>query len=316
MRGCGLLLATLALAACGGETTPTAANPTPSPSATPDPDPAIAAAGDIACGSATPGSAPCRQMETSELLAEIRPSAVLALGDTQYEFGEYQDFLRYYDLSWGRLKPITRPAVGNHEYETRGASGYFDYFAGIGRNTSEVTGNRAEGWYSFDVGSWHVISLNSNCTSIAGGCGVNSAQVRFLRADLQNSRATCTLAFWHHPRYSSGKSRDDRTYQPFWDALYEAGTEVVLVGHDHHYERFAPMNPSGQLDRARGIRQFIVGTGGHSFQALGDTLPNSEVRNNSTFGVIKMRLRPGRYEWVFQPIPGGTFTDSGSDVCH
>jgi hypothetical protein len=292
-------------------------SPTPTPGATPDPDPAIVAVGDISCGSASPRTASCKQFETSELLLEIRPSAFLALGDLQYEFGEYQDFLRFYDLSWGRLKPITRPAPGNHEYDTRDASGYFDYFAGVGRNSSEVTGSRGEGWYSFNVGTWHLISLNSNCANITGGCGANSAQLRFLRADLQNNRsATCTLAYWHHPRFSSGKSRDDRTYQPFWEALFEFGADVVLVGHDHGYERFAPMNPQGQLDRARGIRQFVIGTGGHSFQPFGDTLPNSEVRNNSTFGVLKVRLRATSYQWAFDAIPGGAFSDAGSDSCH
>lgn len=316
MRACGLVIATLALTACGGGVDPTP-SPTPTPGPPPDPDPVIAAAGDIACGTASPRSAACRQFETSELLIEIRPSAVLALGDIQYEFGEYQDFLRFYDPSWGRLKPITRPAPGNHEYGVRGANGYFDYFAGVGRNSSEVTGSRGEGWYSFNVGTWHLISLNSNCADITGGCGANSRQVSWLRADLQANRAaTCTLAYWHHPRFSSGKSRDDRTYQPFWEALYELGADVVLVAHDHGYERFAPMSAQGQLDRARGIREFVVGTGGHSFQAFGATLPNSEVRNNNTFGVIKMRLRPAGYEWAFQPIPGGTFTDSGSDTCH
>jgi hypothetical protein len=317
MRWC--VLATVALSACGGgggAGSPTVLiTPSPSPSATPDPDPVIAAAGDIACGSATPRSAPCRHMETSELLIEIRPSAVLALGDDQYEFGEYQDFLRFYDPSWGRLLPITRPAPGNHEYQTRDANGYFDYFNGQGRNAG-VAGFRGEGWYSFEVGSWHLISLNSNCESIAGGCGAGSPQLRWLRADLQQSRAVCTLAYWHHPRFSSGKTQNDRTYQPFWEALYEANADVVLVGHDHGYERFAPQGPNAQADAARGIRQFVVGTGGHSFQDFATTLPNSEVRNNNTFGVIKMRLRPGRYEWAFQPIPGGSFTDSGSGVCH
>jgi hypothetical protein len=315
------VLATVGLSACGGGGAPgppiTVATPTPSPSATatPDPDPLIAAAGDIACGTDTPRSAPCRQMETSELLIELRPAAVLALGDIQYEFGQYQDFLRFFDVSWGRLRPLLRPAPGNHEYTTRDANGYFDYFNGQGR-TGGVAGNRGEGWYSFEVGSWHLVSLNSNCAEIASGCGGNSPQLRWLRADLAASRAACTLAFWHHPRFSSGKSQNDRTTQAFWDALYEANADVVLVGHDHGYERFAPQNPSGQPDAARGLRQFVVGTGGHSFQDFAATLPNSEARNNTTFGVIKMRLRPGRYEWAFEPIPGGTFTDSSSGACH
>jgi hypothetical protein len=276
----------------------------------------IAAAGDIACGAGTSRGAPCKQMETSELLVQARPAAVLSLGDNQYESGEFQDFQRYYDPSWGRLKPITRPAPGNHDYATTGARGYFDYFAGVGRQTSEVTGARSEGWYSFNVGTWHIISLNSNC-SAAGGCGANSRQVAWLRQELQARRGvTCTLAFWHHPRFGSGQSRDDRTYQPFWEVLYEFGADVVLAGHEHSYERFAPQTPTGQVDRVRGIREFIVGTGGHSFQPFGDPLANSEIRNNDTFGVLRLRLRPTSYEWHFEGIPGSTFTDNGADTCH
>lgn len=309
-----LLLAGIASAACGGQLE-TAALPTPTPGPTADPDPVVAAAGDIACGSATGRGTPCRQMETSELLVQSRPAAVLTLGDNQYENGELQDYQRFYDPSWGRLKPITRPAPGNHEYYTAGARGYFDYFAGVGRLTSEATGSRGQGWYSYDVGAWHLVALNSNCSEV-GGCGANSPQVNWLRSDLQASRATCTLAYWHHARFGSGQSRDDRTYLAFWQALYDLGADVVLAAHDHSYERFAPMTPLGQLDRARGLRQFVVGTGGHSFQPLGDPLPNSEIRNNATFGVLRLRLRPSSYEWKFEGIPGSTFTDTGGDTCH
>lgn len=316
-RGCGLILALTSLTACGGGSSPPApvsAAPSATPSA--DTDPVIAAAGDIACGTATPRSAPCKQMETAELLLEIRPAAVLPLGDLQYEFGEHSDFLRYYDVSWGRVKPLSRPAPGNHEYETRDASGYFDYWNGVGR-ASGVAGSRGEGWFSFGVGAWHLISLNSNCASIAGGCGPNSAQLRWLRADLQAFRsAPCTLAYWHHPRFSSGKTQSDASVAPFWEALYEADADVVLVGHDHGYERFAPQNPSERADPARGLRQIVVGTGGHSLQDFSATRPNSEVRDNRSFGVLAMRLRPRGYEWKFQPIGGSSFTDSGTGACH
>jgi calcineurin-like phosphoesterase family protein len=310
-----LLLASLAATSCGGTPTQPAPSPTPIAGPSADPDPIIAAAGDIACGTGTGRGTPCRQMETSELLVQSRPAAVLSLGDNQYESGEFADYQRFYDVSWGRLKAITRPAPGNHDYATTAARGYFDYFAGVGRLTSEVTGDRNEGWYSFDVGTWHLIALNSNCASV-GGCGANSRQMAWLRQDLQRSRANCTLAYWHHPRFGSGQSRDDRTYQPFWEALYEFGVDVVLVGHEHSYERFAPQTPTGQLDRTRGIREFVVGTGGHSFQPQGDPLNNSEIRNNSTFGVLRMRLRPTSYEWKFEGIPGSTFTDTGGDTCH
>lgn len=316
-RHCGLILVLSAHTACGGAGTTGApvVQSTPTPAASVDTDPVIAAAGDVACGTATPRSAPCKQMETSELLLELRPVAVLVLGDLQYEFGELSDFQRFYDLSWGRVKPISRPAPGNHEYETRDAGGYFDYWNGVGR-TSGVAGNRGEGWFSFEVGAWHVISLNSNCDRI-GGCGPSSPQVRWLRADLQAFRgAACTLAYWHHPRFSSGKTQSDGSYAAFWDALYEENADLVLVGHDHGYERFAPQNPSAQADPARGLRQFVVGTGGHSFQDFGTVRPNSEVRNNQTFGVFALRLRPRGYEWKFQPIAGSSFTDTGSGVCH
>ncbi len=309
-----LLLAVLAATGCASSTEPTP-TPTPSPSPTADPDPLIAAAGDISCGNGSGRGTPCRQMDTSELLVQSQPAAVLALGDNQYENGELQDYQRFYDLSWGRVKPITRPVVGNHEYQTAAARGYFDYFAGAGRNSSEVTGTRGEGWYSYNVGTWHIIALNSNCTFV-GGCGANSRQLTWLRKDLQANRNNCTLAYWHHTRFGSGQSSDDRTYVPFWEVLYELNADVVLAGHEHSYERFAPQGPMGQLDRTRGIREFVVGTRGHSFQPQGDPLNNSEIRNNSTFGVLRLRLRPTSYEWKFEGIPGSTFTDSGGDTCH
>jgi hypothetical protein len=270
-------------------------------------DPVIAAAGDVACSG-------CRHMETSNLLLQINPNAVFALGDLQYEYGEYENFLRYYDPSWGRVKGITYPAVGNHEYGTAGAEGYFDYFNGIG-NFSGPAGDRDKGYYSFDIGSWHIIVLNSNCAQV-GGCHAGSPQEKWLREDLAAHSNACTLAFWHHPRFSSGQGHgNNETYKAFWQALYEYEADVVLVGHEHVYERFAPQTPSGVSDPDRGIRQFTVGTGGRAFHSFGTILPTSEVRNRTSHGVLKMALRPKSYDWEFIPIAGQTFKDSGTSAC-
>ncbi len=272
----------------------------------------IAAAGDIVCGADTPPS-PCKQMETSDLLLEINPSVVLALGDTQYEAGQYSNFVDYYEASWGRVRAITYPVAGNHEYGTTGASGYFDYFNGAG-NFSGRAGDRDKGYYSFDLGSWHMVALNSNCAR-AGGCDVGSAQYEWLRADLATHANACTLAFFHHPLFSSG-GRDSSYVKPLVQALYDDDADVVLNGHDHIYERFAPQDPNGNLDTTRGIREFVVGTGGRNLTGIAARAANSEIYNNASFGVLKLRLYADSYDWQFVPIAGSTFTDSGSTVCH
>ncbi len=285
------------------------------PSGTAATDPVVAAAGDIACdpanvsyngGNGTPGA--CRMRATSDLLLTVNPHAVLALGDNQYEDGALSKFRQSYDPTWGRLKGITYPVVGNHEYGTPGAAGYFDYFGA-------VAGPRDKGYYSFDLGAWHIIALNSNCWEV-GGCGAGSPQEQWLRSDLASHPTRCTLAFWHHPRSSSGPYGDDTAYEPFWRALYEAGADVVLTGHSHNYERFAPEGPGGVADSARGLREFVVGTGGRSHYGLSTIQPNSEVRNIDTYGVLKLTLRPTAYEWQFVPEPGATFTDTGTTACH
>ena len=276
--------------------------------------PKVAAAGDIACDPAHSSfdegrgdERTCRQLATAELLVDADYEAVLVLGDIQYEEGEASAFAQSYDLSWGRVKGRTRPVPGNHEYRTRGASGYFAYFGA-------AAGDPAEGYYSYDVGPWHLVALNSNCAEV-GGCGVGSAQEAWLRADLAASSARCTLAYWHHPRFSSGTNGNDRATIAFWDALYEAGAEVVLAGHDHDYERFAPQDAGGGRDEARGIRQFVVGTGGRSLRTFTRVEPNSEVRDRSSFGVLELSLGANAYAWRFRPAVG-TFTDSGSASCH
>jgi hypothetical protein len=271
------------------------------------PDPVVAAAGDIACRPGDPVTpTSCRQEATSDLLVDLDPTGVLALGDLQYERALRANFLRTYDHTWGRLKAVTHPVPGNHEDATGGA-GYYRYFG-------PAAGDPAKGWYSFDIGTWHLVALNSNCQR-AGGCGPGSPQERWLRADLAAHPTRCTLAFWHHPRFSSGRHAGDRDYDAFWRALHHAGAEVVLNAHDHHYERFAPQSPRGKLDPARGIREFVVGTGGKSLERFGRVRANSEVRNADTFGVLVLTLHPGGYEWRFVGERGGGFEDRGSGSC-
>ena len=278
-------------------------------------DPVVAAAGDIACDHV--GSTECRQMATSDLLLERNYDAVLTLGDHQYECGSPTEFALGYDPSWGRVKPITRPAVGNHEYFTdRGvdcdptgtATGYFDYFGA-------AAGTQGAGWYSYDLGDWHLVALNSNCSDV-GGCDAGSPQEQWLQADLAASAASCTLAYWHHPRWSSGSAHgSDPVTQALVDALYAHGAELILAGHDHHYERFGPQAPDGSVDLAHGIRAFVAGTGGKALVPLGTTAPNSELRADTAFGVLELTLGNGSYDWAFITEAGAT-TDAGTGGCH
>jgi acid phosphatase type 7 len=287
-------------------------------------DPVIAAAGDIACdpastsfnnGEGNPSS--CRQKYTSDLLMDADLAAVLPLGDVQYECGGYQAFLQSYDPSWGRVKSISRPVVGNHEYLTSGgtdctsdntdAAGYFRYFG-------SAAGNPSQGYYSYDIGAWHLIALNSNCED-AGGCGDGSPQAMWLAADLATHPTLCTLAYWHIPLFSSGGRTAPNT-QLIWQILYSNDVDVILNGHDHIYERFAPQTPDGTLDTDRGIRQFVVGTGGANLTEIEIIAANSEVRNNDTYGILKLTLHPTSYDWRFVPEAGKTFTDSGTGNCH
>ncbi len=286
-------------------------------------DPVIATAGDIACSSSSSnynggaGTADkCRQRYTSDLLVNAGLAAVLPLGDTQYESASLSGLNKSYHPSWGRVKSITRPAPGNHEYKTAGAAGYYDYFNGVGQ-ASGPAGDRTKGYYSFNVGTWHLIALNStdHCTIVP--CGVGSAQETWLKADLAaNADKYCTLAYWHDPRFNSGHDGNADEMAPLYQALYNADADVVLGGHAHDYERFAPQNPSGALDNTRGIRQFVVGTGGAFFTSVSTPKPNSQVRQNNTYGVLKLTLRPSGYDWQFVSESNKPFTDAGSGNCH
>ena len=257
-------------------------------------DPVIAAAGDI-CNSAT-SCAP-----TADLLDAMKPDGVLTLGDNAYNSGTLSEYNTYYRPNWGRQDAIVYPNPGNHEYDTTDAQGYFDYF-----------GARAPGpYYSYDLGSWHLLSLNSELS-----VSVGSAQETWLKADLAAHPAQCVLAYWHRPRFSSGSSHgSSTTYATLWNDLYAAGAEIVLNGHEHNYERFAPQNPSAVAD-PKGIREFVVGTGGASHYSFDAPIANSEVRDNTTFGVLKLTLHPDFYDWQFVPVAGASFTDSGSTSCH
>lgn len=244
--------------------------------------------------------------ETARLLDRI-PGTVFTIGDNAYQRGTTREFAQCFAPTWGRHKSRIRPAVGNHDYFTRGAAGYFTYFGAL-------AGAPEKGYYSYDLGAWHIVVLNSNCGLVA--CGPESPQGLWLREDLAQNPRACTLAYWHHPRFSSGPHGNDRTVDTFWRILFAAGAEVVVNGHDHFYERFAPQTPVGLGDEATGIQQFTVGTGGSSLYRVRNIQPNSVVRDSSTFGVIKLTLRPAEYSWEFIAVGGRGLKDAGTRICH
>jgi acid phosphatase type 7 len=288
-------LAILIVAACGPEKTPP-----PEVSGRP----VVVAAGDIADCAREDDEA------TARLVGRIE-GTVLTLGDHAYPDGSAENFAECYEPSWGRFKARTLPSPGNHEYETAGASGYFDYFG-------SAAGNPGEGYYSYDVGSWHIVALNSNCGEGEIRCGPGSPQGRWLEEDLAaNDEVACTLAYFHHPLFTSGSYRPgiERVVH-LWEILYAAGVDVVLNGHDHNYQRFAPQDPGGSADPEGGIRQFVVGTGGRSLYQISHPIANTEVYADDTFGVLELTLHPQRYDWEFVSVNGESFSDSGVARCH
>jgi hypothetical protein len=275
----------------------------------------LVAAGDIACNPANEkfkdlegDETGCQQKATSDLVLSLHPDAVMPLGDEQYQRGTYNGFKLSYGPTWGRLVDISHPVLGNHEYLTAGAAGYFKYF-GV------LAGDPAKGYYSFDLGSWHIVVLNSQCRYVAGGCGYGSPQEKWLRADLASHRSLCTLAAWHEPRWSSGEHESNPAFDPFWKDLSAAHAELVLSGHDHDYERFAALDAAGHRDAVRGMRQFVVGTGGVGLRSFDDLAPGSEIRQNTAFGVLALTLNPTGYSWRFVSVDS-SFSDGGRGSCH
>jgi hypothetical protein len=258
----------------------------------------IAGAGDIAASN-------LKAEATAKLLEDINPDVVYTTGDNAYPHGTASEFARFYEPTWGRLKAKTRPTPGNHDYHQPGAGPYFDYFGAL-------AGERGSGYYAYTLGSWRLYALNSNIPMKAG-----SPQETWLRADLAANGSACALAYWHHPRFSAGAYHDNARSDAVWRALYEADAELVLTGHDHNYQRYAPMSPAGEADLGRGIREFVVGTGGAEHYGLeGRSDAIREAADDETFGVLALALLPGGYQWRFVPEPGMSFTDTGSGVCH
>jgi hypothetical protein len=273
--------------------------PTPRPGVTVT----IVAAGDIACDPASNVGAPqdCDQAATANEIGQLNPTAVLTLGDDQYDDGTGAAFDSVFAATWGKYRSIMYPAVGNHEYLTKGASGYFGYFG-------------VPPYYSFNLGDWHLIALDSECQYV-GGCEVGSAQERWLMADLAAHPSTCTLVYWHEPKWSSGEHGDATQMSAIWADLVSAHVSVVLSGHNHDYERFAPLDAKGQPN-STGVTEFVVGTGGKNhYGFVAAPLTGELVRNDTSFGVIDMTLGPTGYSWRFVPAPSYTFTDSGSANC-
>ena len=267
----------------------------------------LVGAGDIAS---------CKDPEGAQATAkliELIPGTVFAAGDLAYEKGSTEDFRNCYDPAWGRFKDRTKPALGNHEYADLTASGYFGYWGA-------QAGPPGKGYYSYDLGVWHIVVLNTNCgAKNLGGCDGGSPQDTWLKEDLAKHANACILAYGHHGLFSSGFLKSHALHpklKQFWEDLYAAHADLILVGHEHSYERFAPQDPDGKADPEHGIREIVAGTGGRSHGLLGFGTPNSEVRNWETFGVLKLTLAPGKYTWEFIPEDGKTFRDSGSGVCH
>ncbi|GAC1674515.1 MAG: hypothetical protein PVS2B2_08730 [Candidatus Acidiferrum sp.] len=267
----------------------------------------LVGAGDIAS---------CNNLQGAEATAELIehiPGTVFAAGDLAYDSGTPAEFRNCYGKTWGRFKDRTKPAPGNHEYSGPQATGYFQYWGA-------QAGEPGKGYYGYDLGDWHIIALNTNCNSqLLGGCGVGSQEEQWLRKDLAAHPHACILAYGHHALYSSGVLRTHAIHpelRPLWQALYDAHADLVLAGHEHSYERFAPQDPNGHLDTANGIREIVAGTGGKDHDFLGLATENSELRNWDSFGVLKLTLSPGKFAWEFIPVEGALFRDSGSGTCH
>lgn len=291
----GFLLILVALTVGVSECAIAAPIKTPPETAAPQ---TLIVAGDIAGCDSTGDEA------TAAIVKQLE-GTVVTTGDNAYPDGSLDQYRDCYEPSWGAFRDRTRPVPGNHEYRTRGAAGYFEYFGA-------AAGEAGKGWYAFDLGQWRIYMLNSNCKNV--GCDASSEQVRWLKADLAANPRTCVAGVWHHPRFSSGRHGNHGEVAPFWDVLHEAGADVILNGHEHSYERLRPQDPDAHPD-ARGIRTFVVGTGGKSFYAMKKPKPNSEVRATDVNGILQLSLYADHYEWTFVPAGGAAFRDRGTTHC-
>jgi hypothetical protein len=264
-------------------------------------DPVLVGAGDIASCSRSQDEA------TAKLLDSIS-GTVFTAGDNVYTHGSASEFTNCYGPTWGRHKSRTRPGPGDEEYETAGAKGYLGYFGSRAAPAGKT-------YYSFSIGAWHAVVLDTDCSEV-GGCGSTSPQATWLRSDLTAHATTCTIAIFHHPRFSSAQSKPDGRSVTFWQILYSYGADVIVSGHRHQYERFAPQTSTGAASSAYGIREFVVGTGGAALVGFSTVAPNSQVRNSSAYGVLKLTLHSSSYDFAFVPIAGQSFRDSGSASCH
>ena len=289
-------------------------DPVGSPIGDPGGDPLVAAVGDIAC---TPTSSAfqdglgtdtaCRHKYVADLLAGKDLAAFLALGDLQYEVGDLAAFNTSYDRWFAPYYDITRPTPGNHEYKTPGASGYYSYFSSKDYAASP-------GYYSYDVGDWHLVPLNSNCAAV-GGCGSTQPQFNWLKADLAANTDQCTLAYWHHPKFNDGEHAGVTNMNWAWNLLYQDDAEIILNGHEHSYQRFVPLSDAGATGDPRGIVEFTSGAGGKSHYNVGTTSSLSAFRNTTDYGVLFLTLHPASadYQWVTE---AGAVLDSGTIKCH
>jgi acid phosphatase type 7 len=249
---------------------------------------------------------------TAEILAEYPEATIAPLGDLAYDRGTPEEFRECFGPSWGKFENRMRPVTGNHDHSTEDAQGYWEFFG-------EQGGPFDKYYYTYDLGSWHVVALNSDCWRVEG-CEADDPQAEWLQSDLERSGARCTLAYWHRPPFTSGRygePADTERVRPLWQILHEHGVELLLTGHEHSYERFHPMDAAGNRDNETGVRLIIVGTGGGNLRAFDNPeLPTTAVRDASTWGVLRLTLGEGEYAWEFLPVEGGTFTDSGTGTCH
>lgn len=292
-----LLLTLLVAVAC------TAAAPASSPTSSAA---VLVGAGDISSCANDYDESTAKVVE--EVLAANPDAQVFTLGDNVYASGTQDEFTRCYMPTWGRFLDKTHPAAGNHDYVTRDAAAYYKTFG-------KAAGDPERGYYSWDIGGWHVVVLNSNCRRV-GGCGEGSAQLQWLKDDLARHPSRCTLAYWHHPRFSSGLHGDGTEMAPAWRVLQAAGAELVLSGHDHHYERFGPLDADGNIDPQHGLRSFVVGNGGASLYDMPRKNQGTEVRHNHAYGVLELFLEKDGWRWKFLPAGGVSFTDEGRASCH